>query len=88
MVRYMMRRGSTARPLPPLHPRANGSSPRGMELVLPVYPEPPHCSHKPATSESKGLDYGRRLVKENTSSSGGLEKLFHLKESQVTPANS
>lgn len=70
MAHHMMRRGSFARPLPPLHPRAYGSSPRGMELVLPVYPKSPKCPPGSATSESKNLDYGRRIVEENTANSG------------------
>jgi hypothetical protein len=62
------------RPLPPLHPRALGSSPRTMELVMPVYKD--SC---PSPGEGgKSLDYGRRIIEGNTPSQGGLKKLFHF----------
>jgi hypothetical protein len=79
-ARPSFHRSSSARPLPPLHPRF-GSSPRSMELVLPVYRETSDCSR----SDAKSLDYGRRIVEANATSSGGLKKLFHFKELQASP---
>lgn len=64
-----------SRPLPPLHPRSLGSSPRSMDLVMPVYREN-------ETPEKKSLDYARRTVEGNTVSQGGLKKLFNFKEMQ------
>jgi len=78
-ARPSFQRSSSSRPLPPLHPRF-GSSPRSVELVLPVYRETSDCPRV----ESKSLDYGRRIIEANTASSGGLKKLFHFKELQTT----
>jgi hypothetical protein len=57
-----------------------------MELVLPVYP---HASNfRPVLDDKpKTLDYGKRIVEVNTTSSGALKKLFHFKELQSDPAN-
>jgi hypothetical protein len=60
-----------------------------MELVLPVYrgeTTPPNSDNVPA--ERKSLDYGRRTVEGSTTSTGGLKKLFHFKELQMSPATS
>ena len=82
-ARPSFQRSGSSRPLPPLHPRF-GSSPRSVELVLPVYRETSDCTRV----ESKSLDYGRRIVEANAAlSSGGLKKLFHFKELQANPAN-
>lgn len=78
-----MRRSSLSRPLPPLHPRTNGTSPRSMELVLPVY----RGTSTAAATESKGLDYCRRMVDRSITETGGLKKLFHFKELQTNPDN-
>jgi len=80
-ARPSFQRSGSSRPLPPLHPRF-GSSPRSVELVLPVYRETSDCLRV----ESKSLDYGRRIVEGNSASSGGLKKLFHFKELQANPA--
>jgi hypothetical protein len=82
-VRTITYRSSFSRPLPPLHPRTTGDSPRSVELVLPVYREP----STPVDRKSKSLDYGRRMVEENTAQTGGLNELFHFKELQTNPAN-
>ena len=82
-ARPVTHRPSSSRPLPPLHPRTPGTSPRSMELVLPVYRE----ASAPTVVESKSLDYGRRLVEGNTAQAGGLKKLFHFKELQTNPEN-
>lgn len=75
-----------SRPLPPLRPRPSGTSPRSMDLVWPVYRKP---TSSEAPSESKGLDYGRRIVQgKSTNPSGGLKKLFHFKELQADPGAS
>jgi len=79
MARPSFQRAGSSRPLPPLHPRF-GSSPRSVELVLPVYRETAECPRV----ESKSLDYGRRIIEANIASSGGLKKLFHFKELQTT----
>jgi len=77
---------ANSRPLPPLRPRPLGTSPRSMDLVWPVYREP---TSNPASSESKTLDYGRRIVQgKATKTSGGLKKLFHFKELQSEPNSS
>jgi ECL1/2/3 zinc binding proteins len=74
---------ANSRPLPPLHPRPFGTSPRSMDLVWPVYREQ---LSKSAPSESKSLDYPRRIVQGDTSDpSGGLKKLFYFKELQADP---
>ena len=74
---------ANSRPLPPLRPRPLGTSPRSMDLVWPVYREP---TSDPSPSESKTLDYGRRIVQGKTiNTSGGLKKLFHFKELQSEP---
>ena len=82
---HVMHRSSPTRPLPPLHPRTSGTSPRSMELVLPVYRGSPLSP--PPVAGAKSLNYGRRVVERNTTTSGGLKKLFHFKELQATPAN-
>lgn len=69
-----LRTSISARPLPPLHPRAFGSSPRTMDLVMPVYKDSGAFSRE----QGKSLDYGRRIVEGNTPSQGGLKKLFHF----------
>jgi len=74
---------ANSRPLPPLRPRPLGTSPRSMDLVWPVYREP---TSNPTSSESKTLDYGRRIVQgKSANTSGGLKKLFHFKELQSEP---
>ena len=82
-ARSVMHRFSSSRPLPPLHPRTPGTSPRSMELVLPVYRE----ASAPTVVESKSLDYDRRRVEGNTAQAGGLKKLFHFKELQQNTEN-
>ena len=79
-ARPTMNRAGSSRPLPPLHPRILGSSPRSLELVLPVYRDTSGVAMPPDTTESKGLDYGRRKVEGNPASAGGLKKLFNFKE--------
>ena len=81
-VRSSFYRSGSSRPLPPLHPRS-GTSPRSVELVLPVYRDTSGSS----PAETKSLDYGRRIVEANVASSGGLKKLFHFKELQASPVS-
>lgn len=77
-------RSGSSRPLPPLHPRSLGSSPRSMDLVLPVYKDP---LISPEVTDSKSLDYGRRIVETTAATNtGGLKKLFNFKELQSGPA--
>jgi len=71
----------SARPLPPLHPRGLGSSPRTMDLVLPVYKD---SSPLDGPERDKSLDYGRRIVDGNIPSQGGLKKLFHFNSQMST----
>jgi len=80
-------RSDSSRPLPPLHPRSFGSSPRSMDLVLPFYKEPT-SSTAPEVKDSKSLEYGRRIVETSitNTNTGGLKKLFHFKEVQSGPA--
>lgn len=78
-----VRRSSTCRPLPPLHPRTSGTSPRSLELVLPVYRE----TSMPKATKSKSLDYGRRIVNGNSARTGGLKELFHFKEVPTNPTH-
>jgi ECL1/2/3 zinc binding proteins len=82
--------GPSTRPLPPLHARAAlSSSPRSMELVLPVYRgDAASPNVEGLSSERKSLDYGRRMVEGNAASTGGLKKLFHFKELQMSPTTS
>jgi ECL1/2/3 zinc binding proteins len=87
IARTAMYRNDTSRPLPPLHPRSSGSSPRSVELVLPVYRETLSPPPVPITTHSKSLDYGRRTVERNPASTGGLKKLFHFKEMQTNHAS-
>jgi hypothetical protein len=86
VMRSTVQRWGSSRPLPPLHARAAlSSSPRSMELVLPVYRGESATSNM---ESEKSLDYGRRIVEGNTSSAGGLKKLFNFKELQMSPATS
>ena len=89
-TRPSIHRSGSSRPLPPLHPRALGSSPRSVDLVLPVYRE----EHGPAPMETerksferKSLDYGRRIVESGPTNTGGLKRMFHFKELQMSPAS-
>jgi hypothetical protein len=37
--------------------------------------------------ERKSLDYGRRIVESGPTNTGGLKKMFHFKELQMSPAS-
>jgi hypothetical protein len=81
VARPQASRNCSSRPLPPLHPRSLGSSPRTMDLVMPVYPREPESQ----LEKRKSLEYARRSVEGSTVSQGGLKKLFHFKELQTSP---